>query len=256
MGHVRHQDRVSLLADAVDDLHPSDHDRFEALVERRLGREPTAQIVGMREFWSLDFEIDAHVLCPRPDTESVVEAALLELSKREGGPCGARSFLDLGTGSGCLLLALLKECPAAEGIGVDISARALRVAASNAGRLGLGGRTIWLCDDWGRSIDARFDLIVSNPPYVATKDAVRLAPEVREFEPELALFAGEDGLDAYRNMAGELRRLLTSEGAVCLEIGHGQASQVATIFAESGLRLTGCRRDLAGIERCLTFARR
>jgi release factor glutamine methyltransferase len=196
--------------------------------------------------------ISADVLCPRPDSETLIEAALAEARRRNG----VRRILDLGVGSGCLLLSLLHELAEAWGVGADASERALAIARVNAERLGLAAKTAWVCGDWGRALVGPFDLIVGNPPYIPIGDCLRLTPEVRGFEPAAALFAGSDGLDAYRAMAEDLRRLLAPDGFLCLEVGFGQASRAASIMAEAGLRPIGATRDLAGVERCLTFASR
>jgi release factor glutamine methyltransferase len=187
------------------------------------------------------------VLIPRPDSETVVEAALSLIGDRSA----RLRLLDLGTGSGCLLLALLSELRGATGLGTDASEAALALARANATRLGLAPRAAFGCGHWGQALAGPFDLIVSNPPYVAQADWAALQPEIREFEPRAALLAGLDGLAAYRELAPDLARLLAPDGSACLEIGAGQADAVATILHSCGLRLAGRRRDLAGIERCL-----
>lgn len=251
LAHIRKQDRATLLAHVRDALEADDQRAFQRLVDRRARREPLAQIVGRKEFWSLDFRISADVLCPRPDSECLIEAALAEVDKRCRSSERAPRILDLGTGSGCLLLALLSEWSAADGVGVDVSSRALAIARSNGESLDLAGRAQWLCANWGAALRGCFDLIVSNPPYIARNETPRLEPEVRQFEPETALFAGEDGLDAYRSLAGDLRRLLAPDGFACLEVGFDQADSVEALLKDAGLRTTGRRQDLAGIDRCL-----
>ena len=241
--------RAELVAGAQAPLDPVEEERLEALAARRLAREPMAYIVGEREFWSLPLQVGPAVLVPRPESETVVEAALAEVRDRSA----PLRILDLGTGSGCLLLALLSELPHASGLGVDRSAEALVIAVHNAARLGLAGRAAFCEGDWGRGLAGPFDLIVSNPPYVARADAASLAPEVRAFEPEEALFAGPDGLCAYRALAPDCVRLLAKDGPTCLEIGQGQGAAVAEIMGGHGLRLVASRPDLAGIERCLIF---
>jgi release factor glutamine methyltransferase len=241
--------RAELVAGAQAPLDPVEEERLEALAARRLAREPMAYIVGEREFWSLPLQVGPAVLVPRPESETVVEAALAEVRDRSA----PLRILDLGTGSGCLLLALLSELPHASGLGVDRSAEALVIAVRNAARLGLAGRAAFCEGDWGRGLAGPFDLIVSNPPYVAPADAASLAPEVRAFEPEEALFAGPDGLCAYRALAPDCVRLLAKDGPTCLEIGQGQGAAVAEIMGGHGLRLVASRPDLAGIERCLIF---
>jgi release factor glutamine methyltransferase len=241
--------RAALVAGAVDGLSPAEEERLATLAARRLRREPMAYILGSREFWSLPFQVGPAVLVPRPESETVVEAALAEIADR-GAPL---RILDLGTGSGCLLLALLSELPHARGLGIDRSAAALAVASTNAERLSLAGRAAFRESDWGRDLAGPFDLIVSNPPYVARADAASLAPEVLAFEPEDALFAGADGLCAYHALAPDCARLLAKDGVACLEIGQGQAAAVEGIMRRHGLRLVASRPDLAGIERCLVL---
>ncbi|HEX5078622.1 MAG TPA: peptide chain release factor N(5)-glutamine methyltransferase [Geminicoccaceae bacterium] len=244
---VTGRSRVELIAGAPVALSPEEEERLDALAARRLAREPMAYILGEREFWSLPFRVSPAVLVPRPESESVVEAALESVH----GRTTPLRILDLGTGSGCLLLALLSELPNATGLGVDRSAAALAVARGNAGRLGLAARAAFGEGHWGQGLAGPYDLVVSNPPYVARADAATLPPEVRAFEPEEALFAGADGLDAYRALAPDCARLLAEHGVACLEIGQGQAAAVEAVMRRHGLRLVGSRPDLAGIERCL-----
>ncbi len=239
--------RGALMAGALEGLSAAEEERLEAMVRRRAAREPMAYILGEKEFWSLPFAVGPAVLIPRPESETVVEAALGQVAARDAD----LRILDLGTGSGCLLLALLSELPRASGLGVDLSRAALKVAEGNAQRLGLAGRARFVQADWGAGLAGGFELIVGNPPYVALGDLAGLAPEVREFEPEQALAAGPDGLAAYRALAPHGARLLAPGGSLCLEIGQGQAAAVAGILAAHGLTVIARRRDLAGIERCL-----
>lgn len=218
---------------------------IEAMVARRAAREPLSHILGRREFWSLPFRVTCDVLTPRPDSETLVEA-VCERARRQAPPS---TLLDLGTGSGCLLLALLSEFPRATGVGVDRSAAALSVAAENARTLGLSGRVSWRQGSWTEGLDGRFDTIVANPPYIASGDIAGLADEVARFEPRLALDGGRDGYDAYRALMPGVRRLLVPGGIAAFEVGAGQAATVLEIAASNGLRPTGTRRDLAGIER-------
>ena len=241
--------RAELIAGTPLPLSPAEAARLEALAARRLAREPMAYILGEREFWSLSFHVGPAVLVPRPESETVVEAALENIADRTA----SLRIMDLGTGSGCLLLALLSELPRASGLGIDCSAEALAIAASNALRLGLAGRAAFRKSDWGRDLAGPFDVIVGNPPYVARTDAESLAPEVRTFEPEEALFAGPDGLCAYHSLAPNCARLLAEDGICCLEIGQGQRACVEAIMRRHGLQLIASRPDLAGIERCLVF---
>jgi len=243
--------RASLMAGSLERLTPEQEARLEAMVRRRAGREPIAYILGEKEFWSLAFAVGPAVLIPRPESESVVEAALARVDDRSA----PLRLLDLGTGSGCLLLALLSELPQATGLGVDISTAALALAGRNAGRLGLAARARFEVRSWGAGLAGSFDLIVSNPPYVAAGDLAGLAPEVRAFEPESALAAGPDGLAAYRALIPDCARLLAPGGSILLEIGQGQGAAVAGILAARGLAVVERRRDLAGIERCLVAER-
>lgn len=221
------------------------------LAERRCSGEPLAYIVGEREFWSLPFKVSPDVLIPRPDTEHLVETALaLTLSARQ-----RLRILDLGTGSGCILLALLSERPTAWGIGIDRSEGAIRIARENARRLGLDARCGFVRADWGSATAGTFDLLIVNPPYIDDTDFPKLPRDVRCFEPTIALRGGADGLAAFRTIAADVRRLMTAEGRAVVEIGDGQARQVAALFEAAGLRPVALVRDLSGRERCVTFAR-
>jgi len=222
---------------------------FRDLLRRRIAGEPTSRLVGRREFWSLDFEITPDVLDPRPDSETIVEATLAELQGRT-----APRIADLGTGSGCLLLALLAEREDATGVGIDISAAACRVAAANARRLGLEDRAAFACMDWNDALSpGRFDAVISNPPYIADGEIGGLAAEVARHDPRGALSGGADGLDAYRQVAPAAAMLLRPVGFAAVEIGVGQRAAVERIFAVHGLAPRAARRDLAGIDRCLVF---
>ena len=243
--------RGALMAGALERLTAAQEARLEAMARRRAAREPIAYILGEKEFWSLPFAVAPAVLIPRPESETVVEVALARVRERGA----ALRILDLGTGSGCLLLALLSELPQASGLGVDLSAAALEVAGRNAGRLALAGRAGFVRGSWGAALAGGFDLIVSNPPYVAAAEFAGLAPEVRAFEPALALAAGPDGLAAYRALAPDCARLLAPGGSLCLEIGQGQGNRVAEILQHHGLHVVERRADLAGIERCLVAQR-
>jgi release factor glutamine methyltransferase len=245
------RERASLMAGAGAALSAGQQARLEQLLERRRAREPIAYILGEKEFWSLPFQVGPAVLIPRPETEAVVQAALAEVPDR----CAALRILDLGTGSGCLLLALLSELPNATGLGTDVSVEALALAEVNAARLGLAGRTELRVGDWGSDVEPPFDLIVSNPPYVAAAEWPKLQPEVRNFEPSAALLAGADGLDAYRALAPDCARLLAADGWLALEIGQGQGDAVVGILMRAGLEVLERRQDLAGIERCLVARR-
>ena len=219
---------------------------LEAFAQRREAGEPLSRILGRREFWSLDFAISPDVLDPRPDTETIIEAALGALAERRGAPL---RLLDLGVGSGALLCALLSEFAAALGVGVDLSQAAARVARTNVEALGLAARAEIRIGDWTAGLDGPFDLIVANPPYIPTADLADLAPEVRNHDPRLALDGGTDGLDAYRALAPQIVRLLAPEGWFFLEVGAGQADDVKAIAENAGLAEVTTFRDLSGIER-------
>jgi release factor glutamine methyltransferase len=225
--------------------------RFEQLILRRVRREPYAYLVGAREFWSLSFAVGPATLVPRPESETLVEAAL-DYARQLDPPLSA---LDLGTGSGCLLGALLSEVPRATGVALDRCPQALGVARHNFARLGLGSRVALLCADWAAPLFGRFDLILVNPPYVAEGERASLEPELA-YEPPLALFAGADGLNAYRVLAPMIGRLLAARGRAFVELGRGQADSVAELFEAGGLAVEARRADLAGIDRCLVLAPR
>ncbi len=224
-------------------------ERFDELLERRARREPMAHILGRREFWSLAFKVTADTLDPRPDSESLVQAVLDQVPDRSA----ALRLADFGTGTGCLLLALLHELPNATGVGVDVSAAALAVAAENADALGLAQRASFHRGNWDDGIDPGFDIVLSNPPYIPSGDIAGLQPEVASFEPRLALDGGSDGLDAYRRLGPAAMRLLVPGGLAAFEIGLGQGDSVREIMAAAGLRHIATARDLGAIERCVLF---
>jgi len=220
---------------------------FEALLARRLAREPLAYITGRKEFWSLNFEVGPGVLVPRPETETIVEQALA-LFADHSAPL---RVLDFGTGTACLLVALLKEFPNATGLGVEYSEEARGYAQRNLVRHGFAGRGTIHSGNWGEGIEGPFDLIVSNPPYIRSTDIDGLAPEVVRFEPRLALDGGPDGLDALRKLAPELVRLLAPQGIALVEIGAGQ--DAASVMTQAGLSVVHLAPDLAGIPRVLVI---
>lgn len=209
-----------------------------------------AQILGHRAFWTLDFLVNSHTLTPRPDSEIVIETALAHLTDK---PILSPRLLDLGTGTGCLLLSLLAEVPAATGLGIDRSDEALAIARQNAANSGLTSRVAFHSGNWAEGLTERFDMVVSNPPYIPSGDIAGLAPEVRDWEPRLALDGGADGLEAYRAIARALPSLLKPGGAAVLEIGIGQASDVIDLNQSHGLTHRETRRDLGDIDRALLF---
>lgn len=223
---------------------------YDALVDRRAAREPMAQILGEREFWSLNFRVTADTLDPRPDSEAIIEAVLQYVPRKDNRMLMA----DFGVGTGCLLLSLLSEYPLAHGLGVDVSEAALAVAEKNAHSLGLSTRTHFHNTSWGEGVIGRYDVIVSNPPYIREGDMEELEPEVTQYEPRGALVGGKDGLDAYRALMPHVKRLLAPQGVAVLEFGEGQAADVTAIAEANGLRQLETRCDLAGIERCVVLA--
>jgi release factor glutamine methyltransferase len=221
--------------------------KTENLVARRARGEPFARLKGSREFWSLDFALSPDTLDPRPDSEILIVAALADISDRSA----KLRLVDFGTGTGCLLLALLSELPQAQGLGIDIAPGAVAVARANAAALGLAARAEFQVGGWDSRIDGSADVILANPPYIPSSEIARLPPEVLEYDPLAALDGGVDGLVAYRALGPVIRGLLAQSGRNYFEVGAGQAAQVTRILAESQLRVAAIRRDLAGIERCL-----
>lgn len=223
---------------------------FEPLLARRLARTPLALILGHREFWSLDFAVSPATLVPRPESETLIEAALAAFEGRQQ----PRMILDLGTGTGCLLLAALSEFSTAFGVGVDRVPAAASLAAHNAVTLRLADRAAFICGNWAAALDGRFDLVLCNPPYIPTSDLAGLMPEVADHEPRAALDGGPDGSAAYRQLIPELPRLLTEAGIAIFELGSGQADTVSGIAEQAGFA-SESRNDLAGHARALVLRR-
>ncbi|MGO8916990.1 MAG: peptide chain release factor N(5)-glutamine methyltransferase [Stellaceae bacterium] len=221
--------------------------RLSEFAARRAAREPYARLAGRRAFWSLDIALSPATLDPRPDSETLIEAALALLPDR----AAALRIVDLGTGSGCLLLALLSELPNARGIGIDILPGAAAIARRNAAAAGLGQRAAFAVGDWGEALGGAADVILANPPYIRSADIASLAPEVARYEPRIALDGGGDGLCAYRRLGGDIARLLRPGGLGLVELGQGQAAAVAALMGAAGLAVLQVGRDLAGIERVL-----
>lgn len=246
LAHARgvRPDRVSLhLADpvAADDLA-----RFDALIAARAARTPVSHLTGQRLFWGRSFAVTPDVLDPRPETETLVALALQAPFDR---------VLDLGTGSGCILLSLLADRPQAIGVGADLSPAALQVAQRNADRLGVAGRAAFVLSDWCAGVQGSFDLIVSNPPYIAAAELADLSPEVRDHEPHLALTDGHDGLTAYRALAAQTPAHLGPGGRILMEIGAGQGAAVTDLMRRAGFRAVSCHPDLDGRDRVVSALR-
>ena len=243
LAHALDIPRNMLLLDQHDLTVPPG---FADLVDRRLAGEPVAYITGVRDFWTISVHVTPDVLIPRPDSETLIEAAIAHFGVRS-----PQRILDLGTGSGALLLAALDQWPAAQGRGVDISPAALAVARGNAERLGMADRAVFQQGDWAEGVTDRFDLILINPPYIAQDEP--LAGDVLR-EPKGALFAGPEGLDDYRRIAPMLPRLLAEGGVAAIEIGHDQRASVSTLLSDQGFEVA-VRHDLAGHARCLIATR-
>lgn len=226
-------------------------ERIHSLAERRLRREPVTRILGARGFWSIDLDVHENVLDPRPDTEIVIEAALAALGSRRNDPL---RILDIGTGSGALIAALLTELPHATGYAIDISPDAASAARSNLHKLGLGERAVVLNQSWVDDLPGTFDLVVSNPPYIETGAIAGLDAEVRDHDPHLALDGGADGLDAYRELAARHAAWLRPDGLMVVEIGATQAETVKLSFEASGARMIALYKDYAGHDRAMVLA--
>lgn len=241
--------RTDILTDPYRELTDEQARTLEGYLSRRERREPVSHIVGRKGFWKIMLNVTRDVLTPRPDTETVVEVALSAFPD----PAQPVSILDLGVGSGAILLAILAERPAARGLGVDISDEALAVARENAANLDLNTRCALLRGDWTAGLaDTNFDLVVANPPYIPSADIEGLEPEVRDHEPRLALDGGPDGLDAYRFLAPEILRVLKPAGVFAVEIGYDQAAAVSALFRDAGALNVQTVRDLGDRDRVVT----
>jgi release factor glutamine methyltransferase len=250
VGHALGLDHTALVSRGDEPLDDKAAGIIEGLAVRRLAREPIAHIIGTREFWGLALRVTPDTLVPRPETETIVEAALAALDA-QGPRTRPLRIADLGTGSGAILLALLSEWPQAFGVGTDLSPAALAVARDNAARLGLAPRARFVAGDFGTALAGGFDLVVSNPPYIASHEIASLAPEVKR-DPRLALDGGPDGLAAYRAIAADARRLLVPKGRLIVELGIGQEQAVARIFGAAGLAPGAAHADLEGVPRAFS----
>jgi len=253
LGYALHLDRAQLISHSDCVIEASEIEVASALAARRLEREPVARILARKKFWNEILQVTPAVLVPRPETETVVEAAL-DFVVHDGLRMERLRILDIGTGSGALLLALLGELPNAVGTGTDISAAALDVARANAKRNELASRCAFVVCDIAAGVSGPFDLIVSNPPYIPSGDIAMLAPEVRDYDPVLALDGGADGLDGYRAVAAQTARLLAPRGRLIVELGAGQEPAVRALFTRAGLTVIAIRNDLARIPRALGAA--
>ncbi|MBT6328792.1 MAG: peptide chain release factor N(5)-glutamine methyltransferase [Kordiimonadaceae bacterium] len=227
----------------------SDYNKIITLRDQRCSRIPMSQIFGEKEFWSLNFKVTSDTLTPRPDSETLIEAALKEIPERNK----ELRILDMGTGTGCLLLTLLSELPKATGLGTDISDKALKVAIENAQSLNLASRAEFRISNWWDNLREaeKFDVIISNPPYIGLKEKPGLSPEVKDHEPAEALFSGPDGLDDYQKISQQLNDHLKQGGIFIVEIGYTQAANVKEIFTSAGFNNISLHKDLAARNRCL-----
>jgi release factor glutamine methyltransferase len=249
VGHALDLDHAALAASGARILSAAQDRAIAVLAARRLACEPVARITGSKEFWSLRLAINEATLVPRPDTETVVEAALAAIDTR-GARSHAWRIADLGTGCGAILLALLSELPKSFGVGSDIDPAALAIARGNARRLHVNGAAFIACDMAG-PLRGPFDVVVSNPPYIPTGDLEALPPEVRHFDPRVALDGGSDGLNCYRAIAAAAAALLAPRGILVVELGAGQVEPVARLFAAAGLAPLTVQPDLKGMPRAL-----
>lgn len=263
IGHVLGLDRLQLMLQGERELTPTEIAQITSLINRRAAYEPVARIIGCREFWGLPFGLNEATLEPRPDSETLIEAVLgdlgfgiQDLGDRQKSPNPESRIpnpriLDLGTGTGCLLLALLHELPDATGVGIDLAPRAVEQAQANAVQLGLESRAKFQLGNWLDGITERFDIIVSNPPYIAQGEIATLMPEVRDHDPLAALDGGTDGLEPYRLIIPHLQHVLSPNGLVAFEVGHTQAAAVTAMLRDAGLTNVTTHQDLGGVARCV-----
>lgn len=244
-------DHTGLATQAERKITDDEAKAIDRSAQRRTAHEPIARILGHKEFWGLDFHISEATLVPRPDTETVVEAAL-DVLRGDHRATTAPRIADIGTGSGAILLALLSELPQATGVGTDISTAALATAELNAQQLGLAGRASFVQCDYAAGLSGPFDLIVSNPPYIRSADIATLDPDVRNHDPHLALDGGADGLAAYRTIIPQAAGLLTGHGFLIFEVGYDQSIPVSEIMRAAGLAVSPVpRTDLGGVHRAV-----
>jgi len=249
ISHIIPVTEIDFAINADQTVSNEQQNLIDVLVQKREKRIPMSQIFGEKEFWSLSFKVTRDTLTPRPDSETLIEVALNEFEDKNA----TLSILDLGTGSGCLLLTLLSELKNAIGLGIDVSTSAIKVANENAKNLSLNKRATFLKSNWFEKLSKtkKFDLIIANPPYIGLNEKPELAPEVCEHEPHSALFAGEEGLDDYRIIAADIAGYMSEKSIIILEIGYRQSSAVKDIFAQKGFKNINLFQDLGGRDRCL-----
>jgi release factor glutamine methyltransferase len=249
ISHIIPVTEIDFAINADQTVSNEQQNLIDILVQKREKRIPMSQIFGEKEFWSLSFKVTRDTLTPRPDSETLIEVALNEFEDKNA----TLSILDLGTGSGCLLLTLLSELKNATGLGIDVSASAIKVANENATNLSLNNRATFLKSDWFEKLSKtkKFDLIIANPPYIGLNEKPELTPEVCEHEPYSALFAGEEGLDDYRIIAADISSYMSEKSIIILEIGYRQSSAVKDIFEQKGFKNINVFQDLGGRDRCL-----
>jgi release factor glutamine methyltransferase len=239
----------SLLTSGDEPLNAAAQARFDDMLSRRLNHEPLARVLGHAEFWGMNLRVNPSVLDPRGDSETLIRAALELFGSKNGEDL---KIIDLGTGSGALLCALLREFPKAFGLGVDLSEQAARTARLNATLVGVGMRAAFMVGRWGDALTGSFDIVMSNPPYIRAADIAGLDPSVRDYDPHLALDGGSDGLQPYRDLTAQLPRLLAPQGFVVFEIGHDQSADVQRMMMEAGLVNIRIWLDYAGHDRVVT----
>jgi len=246
--HALDLDRAELLSQSKRTIKANEKKAIDTLLSQRISGKSVARILGKREFWSLEFSMNEDTLEPRPDSETLVEAVLKHAENKN-------SILDLGTGTGCLLLALLHELPEAKGLGIDKSPRAVEQAKANAKNLGLASRATFKLGNWLEGLSETFDIVVCNPPYIPSQEIQTLMRELRDFDPHLALDGGKDGLKPYRLLIPLLKDFLTTGGLVAFEVGLRQADRVVALFKENGYADIAVDRDMSGIDRCVRACR-
>jgi len=246
IGHILNYDRAQLITKSENEISQKNTDEINALIKRRLSREPVARILGKREFWGLPFKLNKYTLEPRPDSEILVETAIKLLKNND-----RKHILDIGTGTGCLLLSILSEIKDATGIGIDISKNAIKQAKENAENLNLEKRSSFKISNWLENINETFDLIISNPPYISKEEITTLQPEVKDFDPITALDGGENGLEPYQYLIPILPNYLNKNGIVIFEVGANQSKEVKDLMKENNFTNIKIKNDLGNIERCV-----